>query len=225
MRRRARRIARRAGMAVGAAALVATVWAVPSQAQTDPPPENNFSLAGIQNLSTGQSAALDTYVTGDFAFCNNLNGLGAELYFNGTDAAGTTVEHATVTPFVVPLHIGILKVHSADPANPLDNEGLTVGLAKGDTVEFGQSGVATAEYGGLFFGNTVGMVSWNYSASVTCTESIVMPILQPFVDAGTTTTTAPGGTTTTTAPATTTTTTASTTTTTTTSTTTTTTLP
>lgn len=187
MSRTTRTRARRALAAAGAAAAVVALWAVPSSAQVDPPPAppTNFSMAGIKDLASMQALAVDRQVTGTFAFCNNPNGLGAELYLDGGDATdGMTVRHATVTPFVVPIHVGLLKVYNPDPDNPVDEEMLTLGVAQGTPIEFGQTGNATAEYGGVFFGSSVGMVSWNYSNSVTCTNSLVMPIIQPLINGG-----------------------------------------
>jgi len=175
---------RRALTAIGVTVAAVTVWAVPSQAQTTPPPgpAANFSMAGVNNA--GQALAVDKNVTGDFAFCNNLNGLGAELYFDGGDGAGMTVRHASVTPFVVPIHIGLLKVNNPDPDNPVNEEMLTIGVAKGTPIQFGQSGDSSVEFGGVFFGSAAGVVSWKYNANITCTDSKVMPIIQPLIDGG-----------------------------------------
>jgi len=52
-------------------------------------------------------------------------------------------------------------------------------------VQFGTTGVATAEYAGLFFGSTVaGVVNWRYDETVTCTDSLVMPIIEPLLNPG-----------------------------------------
>lgn len=170
-----------------------TLWTVPSQAQdttTTTAPPTNFSMAGIKDLTQMQALSVDKEVTGDFQFCSNVNGLGAELYLDAADGAGMTVRHATVTPFVVPLHIGVLDVNNPDPDNTISNqEFLTIGVAKGTPVEFGTSGTASVEYGGVFLGTSAGVVSWSYSGDITCTDSKVMPILRPLVEAGTPTTT------------------------------------
>jgi hypothetical protein len=182
-------------VALGVAAAALAVWAVPGQAQeetttTEPAPATNFSMAGIKDPSTMTALAVDKEVSGDFQFCNNANGLGAELYLSGGDGAGMTVRHATVTPFVVPLHIGVLDVNNPDPDNEIDSqEFLTIGVAKGTPIEFGQSGTASVEYGGIFLGKMVGLVNWTYSGDTTCTESKVMPILTPLIQGDSTTTT------------------------------------
>jgi hypothetical protein len=188
-RRRARRTV--AGLGVVAAGLV--VWSVPSQAQTgEPAPATNFNMAGVADPASGQMLAVDANVTGNFAFCNNPNGLGAELYLEGGDGAGMTVRHATVTPFVVPIHVGLLTVVNPDPENTLDDEMLTLGVAQGTPIEFGASGTADVEYGGVFFGSGgAGLVNWRYSAAITCTDSVVMPILEPLINGGTAAATAP----------------------------------
>jgi len=184
---------RRVVTAIGVTVAAVTVWTVPSQAQTTttpPAPPKNFSMAGIKDFASMQALAVDKNVTGDFGFCNNVNGLGAELYLNGGDGAGMTVRHATVTPFVVPIHVGLLKVENPDPDNPVSDEMLTIGVAKGTPIQFGQTGDATVEYGGVFFGKAAGLVSWTYSANITCTDSKVMPIIEPLINGGVTTTTA-----------------------------------
>lgn len=156
-------------------------------AQTDPLPTTNFSMAGVQDTQTGKTLTIDTNVTGSFGFCNNVNGLGAELYFSGGNGTDLTVRHATVSPFVVPLHIGLLGVTSSDPANTVSEDLLTIGVAQGTPVKFGSSGTASANYGGMFAGKQgVGLVSWNYSADITCNDSLVMPILEPLLSPSTT---------------------------------------
>ena len=189
----------RALVALGAAVAAVTLWTVPSQAQEDPPPPTtNFSLAGIKDPATATAVAVDKNVTGQFAFCNNVNGLGAELYLNAGDGAGMTVRQATVTPFVVPIHIGVLKVNNPDPDNLMGNEEMvTLGVAKGTPIEFGQSGTASVEYGGVYFGASAGLVNWSYTADITCTDSLVMPILEPMLGSSPTTTTTVAPTTTT----------------------------
>lgn len=216
--KRTRRV-RRALVGLGIAGAAVIGITVPSQAQTtDPTPSgNNFVLAGVKDAQAGTMLSIDTNVTGAFSYCNNPNGLGAELYLDANNGAGMSVRHATVTPFVVPIHIGLLRVTNPDPANTIDEEMITLGVVKGTSVQFGQTGVAQAEYGGLFFGRSgAGLVNWRQAATVTCTDSLVMPILQPLIDqAGgngnsvapidttTTTTVAPVDTTTTLAPTTT----------------------
>ena len=172
--------------AVAAASLVGLTAAAGAQT-ADPAPTTNFSLAGA--AQTGKALSLDANVTGQFGFCNNVNGLGAELYLRAGDGANLTVRHATVSPFVVPLHIGLLGVFNNDPANPIDEDFVTIGVAQGTPVQFGSTGAANATYGGIYAGKSGGgLVSWNYSDNITCADSLVMPILQPLLSGGTTTT-------------------------------------
>jgi len=206
-RSRLSRSSRRAVIALGLAGVGLIAFAVPSQAQEDPPatpPDTNFSMAGVtRNGDGGKAMAVDTQVTGEFGYCNNPNGLGGELYLDAGDGLGMTVRPATVSPRVVPIHIGVLQVTNPDPENEIVNEQLvTMGVVKGTAVEFGQSGDSNVQYGGIYFGSIgLGMVTWTYGANITCVDSKVMPIIGPLVNGGSTTTEAP---TTTVAPATTT---------------------
>ncbi len=189
-------------------ALVA-MFATPSGAQTPSSttiPENaNFTLAGM--TTSGKPLTTGAVVSGELAYCNNANGLGSELYFNASDGNGITVQHATVSPMVIPLHIGITTI--TDPTNeePISDQFVTLGVVEGTPAAFGTVGPASATYGGLAVAKSgVGVVSFNYTTdSSDCTESHVMPILQPVINGDTppVTTTAPV--TTTTAPVTTTT--------------------
>ena len=162
---------------------------------TDPTPTTvpaatNFSLAGASQ--SGQAVSIDTNISGDFGFCSNVNGLGAELYLRGTNGGNLTVRHATVSPFVVPLHLGVLNVASTDPAAAINEDFITIGVAQGTPVQFGSTGTANATYGGIYAGTTgVGMVSWNYAADITCADSLVMPILEPLLAPPTTVAPAP----------------------------------
>ena len=209
-RRRGRR-GRTVGRALAAAGIAAAglvAWSVPSQAQEDPAPEapaTNFSMAGIADPAAGTLLAVDKQISGEFQYCSNANGLGAEIYLNAGDGAGMAVEQATVTPFVVPLHIGVVSVNNPDPENPIQGERFfTLGVVKGTPVEFGQSGPASVEYGGIFLGPKAGLLTWSYSADVNCAESKAMPILSPLINGDAPPTTAPPVTTTTEAPTTTT---------------------
>ncbi len=188
----------RALAAAGIAAAGLVAWTVPSQAQEeplpDPAPTTNFSMAGVADASTGTLLAIDKNVSGEFQYCSNVNGLGAEIYLNAGDGAGMAVEQATVTPFVVPIHIGVVSVNNPDPDNPVNGERFfTLGVVKGTPVEFGTSGSASVEYGGVFLGAKAGLITWNYTADVTCDESKAMPIISPLIGgdapAATTTTT------------------------------------
>lgn len=173
---------RRVVAATGIAAAGLVAWTVPGQAQTDPPPADppptNFHMAGVADAQAGTMLAVDKQVSGEFQYCSNLNGLGAELYLNAGDGAGMAVEQATVTPFVVPIHIGVLSVNNPDPENPIEAQRyVTLGVVKGTPVQFGSSGDATVEYGGVFFGANAGLVNWTYAANISCTESKAMPII------------------------------------------------
>ncbi len=160
---------------------------------TDPAaPTTNFSLIGAPAGGSGTPVSLDANVTGTFGFCNNVNGLGAELYLSGGNGSTLTVRHATVSPFVVPLHLGVLNVASTDPAAAINEDFITIGVAQGTPVQFGSTGTANATYGGIYAGKTgVGMVSWNYTADITCADSLVMPILEPLLAPPTTVAPAP----------------------------------
>ena len=158
-------------------------------AQTVDPaaPTTNFSMVGVADAQAGTAISVDANVTGTFGFCNNVNGLGAELYLSGGNGTTLTVRHATVSPFVVPLHLGLLGVTSSDPANPVNEDFVTIGVAQGTPVQFGSTGTASATYGGIFAGKTgAGMVSWNYTSDITCADSLVMPILEPLLSPTTT---------------------------------------
>jgi hypothetical protein len=186
------------GLAVGALAVSAV--AAPSGAQTeDPEPPapviadgNRFTLAGVRNPQTLEAVAVDVELSGSLAYCTNPNGLGAELYLQGTGAqttsdgtsASVSVRHASVTPFVIPLHLGLLEVDSSDPDNPMAGASMTIGVARGTSVEFGESGAAVAEFGGIFFGPSgVGAVNWRHRADIACEDSVVMPILNAAMNA------------------------------------------
>ncbi|MFM7062962.1 MAG: hypothetical protein ACKO04_05660 [Actinomycetes bacterium] len=184
-----------------ARALVASVLAVRSLVglsaaagaqAVDPAPTTNFSMVGVADAQAGTAISVDATVSGTFGFCNNVNGLGAELYLSGGNGTTLTVRHATVSPFVVPLHLGLLGVTSSDPAGPISEDFVTIGVAQGTPVQFGSTGSANATYGGIFAGKTgAGMVSWNYTDDITCADSLVMPILEPLLSPSTTTTAPP----------------------------------
>jgi hypothetical protein len=149
-------------------------------------------MVGVADAQAGTAISVDANVTGTFGFCNNVNGRGAELYLSGGNGTTLTVRHATVSPFVVPLHLGLLGVTSTDPANPVNEDFITIGVAQGTPVQFGSTGTANATYGGIFAGKTgAGMVSWNYSANITCADSLVMPIIEPLLAPPTTVAPAP----------------------------------
>lgn len=168
------------GTLIAGAAVAA--FAAPSQAQDAPPSTNNFVLAGVRDISTGAMISIDQQVIGNFAYCSNPNGLGAEAYLEASSASGFAVRHATVTPFVVPIHIGLLRLDNPDPASPINEESLTLGVVKGTPVEFGTTGPADVEYSGLFFSSAAaGILNWRYNGNVTCTDSVVMPIIEPLL--------------------------------------------
>jgi hypothetical protein len=199
------------------AALVAL--AMPSGAQTEPPttvdPNANFSFAGV----TGNGGALTASATvfGTFGFCRNANGLGSELYFDATNSDSTvTVKHASVSPMVIPLHLGVISI-SAPGEIPIQDDYVTLGVVEGTPLPFGTTGQGSATFGGIAVAASGGgMVSWSYDSSAAdCSTARATPIIEDLVGgtATTTTTEAPATTTTTEAPATTTTTEATTTTT------------
>jgi len=178
---------------VAAGSLVGLSAAAGAQT-TDPVPTTNFSMVGVADAQAGTAISVDATVSGTFGFCNNVNGLGAELYLSGGNGTNLTVRHATVSPFVVPLHLGLLGVTSTDPANPVSEDFVTIGVAQGTPVQFGSTGTASATYGGIFAGKSgAGMVSWNYSTDITCSDSLVMPILEPLLTPSTTAAPAPPG--------------------------------
>ncbi len=182
---------RRGFAAAGIAAAGLVAWTLPGQAQVaEPTPTTNFSMAGIADASTGTLLSVDKQISGEFQYCSNANGLGAELYLNAGDGAGMAVEQATVTPFVLPLHIGVVSVNNPDPENEINGDRFfTIGVVKGTPVDFGKSGQSTVEYGGVFFGPKVGLINWNYSADVSCDQSRATPIISALMASGQTSTT------------------------------------
>ncbi len=188
--RRGRNV-RRGIAAAGIAAAGLVAWTLPSQAQDAPTtPTTNFSMAGIADASTGTLLSVDKQISGEFQYCSNANGLGAELYLNAGDGAGMAVEQATVTPFVLPLHIGVVSVNNPDPENEIKGDRFfTIGVVKGTPIDFGKSGQATVEYGGVFLGPKVGLINWNYSADVSCDQSRATPIISALMASGQTTAT------------------------------------
>ncbi|MEZ5238524.1 MAG: hypothetical protein R2716_06100 [Microthrixaceae bacterium] len=208
---------------------VATMAAPTSAAPTQDgqiPADANFTLAGVS--AKGNTLTTGAVVSGDFAYCSNANGLGSELYINASAPNGVAVHHASVSPMVIPLHIGLVTI--TDPTNeePIAGDFITLGVVEGTPAPFGTTGPSNATYGGLVVSRAgIGVMSFDYGNEATdCSQSKVMPILQPLINgeaapttaapattaAPTTTTTAPtttttaAPTTTTTAPTTTTTT-------------------
>ncbi len=162
-----------------------TTTTAPPETTTTLPLTNNFVLAGVRGPNGNEVVSVDEQVAGTFAHCANPNGLGAELFLEASGPSGVQVRHATVTPFVVPIHIGLLRVQDPDPVAPLNDEALTLGAVIGDSVQFGDTGRATAEYAGLFFGTSaVGVVNWRYDETIACTDSVVMPIIEPLLSGG-----------------------------------------
>ena len=196
---------------VAVPALLAAL-AAPSAAQDPAPADPNFSFAGFS--STGEPLTTGADVAGDLAYCTNANGLGSELYFNASGPGGVTVRLATVSPMVIPLHIGIATI--VDPTNeaPLADDFVTLGVVEGTPAPFGSVGPSDATYGGLAVARSgLGVMSFSYaSQSSDCSASNVMPILEPIIGGtgalqtttttAAPTTTAPQATTTTTPPAT-----------------------
>ena len=203
--------------------LVLVALATPSGAQTETttttiPPDANFTLAGFGR--NGSPLTTGAVIDGAFAFCKNANGLGSELYFEGSGTNNIQIKHASVSPMVIPLHLGVISITDSLNTNPIQDDFMTLGVVEGTPAPFGTVGPSNATYGGVAVAPSgAGMVSFEHSdAASDCTQPTAMPILEPMIG-GSTTTAAPT-TTTTTAAATTTTTTAAPTTTTTTTTTT-----
>ncbi len=205
--------------------LVLVALATPSGAQTDTtttaptttiPPDANFTLAGFGR--NGSPLTTGAVIDGAFAFCKNANGLGSELYFEGSGTNNIQIKHASVSPMVIPLHLGVISITDSLNTNPIQDDFMTLGVVEGTPAPFGTVGPSNATYGGVAFAPSgAGMVSFEHSdAASDCTQPTAMPILEPMIGGSTTTTTAAPATTTTTAAPTTTTTTAAPTTTTTT---------
>ncbi|MCO5317333.1 MAG: hypothetical protein M9942_02750 [Microthrixaceae bacterium] len=195
--------------ALVAAPLAIAAFATPSGAAPSQegaiPEDANFTLAGIS--AKGETLTTGAVVNGDFSYCSNANGLGSELYFNASASNGVAVHHASVSPMVIPLHIGLVTI--VDPTNeePIDGDFITLGVVEGTPAPFGATSPSSATYGGLVVSNAgIGIMAFDYANDASdCSQSKVMPILQPLIDgnapAVTSTTAAP-----TTAPSTTTTT-------------------
>ena len=127
-------------------------------------------------------------VKGDLAELTVAGGEGEEIAVEPD--AGMAVEQATVTPFVLPLHIGVVSVNNPDPENEIKGDRFfTIGVVKGTPIDFGKSGQATVEYGGVFLGPKVGLINWNYSADVSCDQSRATPIISALMASGQTTAT------------------------------------
>jgi hypothetical protein len=223
------KVLRRAVAVLVAVPLVIAAFAGSSGAQ-DPttttstiPPDANFTLSGIMN--NGDPLTSGAVLDGAFAFCKNSNGLGSELYFEGSSIHGNgiSIKHATVSPMVIPLHFGVVSI--TDPTNTpaISDDFVTLGVVDGSPAPFGTVGPSNVTYGGIAVAPSGGgMISFTYSdANSDCSDTRATQIVEPILtgDATTTTTTTAAPTTTTTttaAPTTTTTTTAAPTTTTTT---------
>ncbi len=162
------------------AALASPTSAAPTQ-EGGIPDDANFTLAGIS--AKGETLTTGAVVNGDFSYCSNANGLGSELYFNASGPNGVSVHHATVSPLVIPLHIGLVTI--VDPTNPepIDGDFITLGVAEGTPAPFGSDEPSDAMYGGLVVSRAgIGVMSFNYSTgSSDCAESKVMPILEPYI--------------------------------------------
>ena len=223
-----RSIHRNRALKVALAALVVipltlVAFATPSGAQGETttttstiPEDANFTLAGLTR--GGEPLTTGAVIDGDFAFCKNANGLGSELYFEGTGTNNISIKHASVSPMVIPLHFGVISITDSMNTNPIQDDFVTMGVVEGTPAAFNTIGFSSATYGGVAMAPSGGgMVSFSHEdAASNCTESRAMPILEPIWQGEATTTTAAPTTTTTTAAPTTTTTTAAPTTTTTT---------
>ncbi len=168
------------------------------------PEDSNFTLAGLDRK--GQPLTTGAIIDGSFAFCKNANGLGSELYFEGTGTNNISIKHASVSPMVIPLHFGVISITDSMNTNPIQDDFVTLGVVEGSPAPFGTVGPSSATYGGIAVAPSGGgMVSLSHDdLNSDCSVSRAMPILEPIVEGGSTTTTAPP-TTTTTAPTTTTT--------------------
>jgi len=174
---------RRAILTLAGAAALTAALAGPTAAQTAPAPAPSFSFAGYS--TDGKAVGISTDVTGDLGYCRNANGLGSELYFDGTGTNGLTFRHATVSPMVVPIHIGVIGITNPDPANLIQDNFVTIGVVDGTPADFGTVGPSSAQYGGLAVGpSVIGVVAWKQTADSSCAQSRVMPILNPLVSGG-----------------------------------------
>jgi hypothetical protein len=185
-----RRRAWRAAAGIAASALVIAGVAPLTSAQepttTVDDSSPNFSLAGV-NPGTGMAVSINGEVTAStFAFCSNANGLGSELYMEASDPSkALTVRHATVSPMVVPIHFGVIDVTVADPVKPVDERFVVLGVVEGTPGAFGGTSPSNAKFGGVAMGPHAALVaSWEYAADSTCTQSLVQPILEPYVTGG-----------------------------------------
>jgi hypothetical protein len=176
-------------------------FATPSGAQgetttTTIPPDANFTLAGITR--SGSPLTTGAVIDGQFAFCKNANGLGSELYFEGSGTNNITIKHASVSPMVIPLHFGVISITDSLNTNPIQDDFVTIGVVEGTPADFGSVGPSNATYGGVAVAPSGGgMVSFSHDdAASDCTESRAMPILEPIWQ-GNTSTAAPTSTTTT----------------------------
>ncbi len=168
-----------------AAAAIMAAFALPTNAEE---PEPNFAFSGM-NPVAGTPLAISEVVTANrFTFCKNANGLGSEAYLEATAPSGLYIEHATVSPMVVPVHLGVIEVDNPDPDSPVSGELITFGVVEGTPVEFGGSGPANAKYGGIAWSDeATGVLSWDYTGDVVCDQSLAMPIIEPLVPTTTTT--------------------------------------
>lgn len=182
-------------LAAGAAALVAFITG-PTSAQS---PEPNFSFAGVNTL-TGDALSASSVVDGTVGYCANANGLGSELYFEATSATtGLHVRQASVSPMVVPIHLGVIDIDNPEPDMLIDDTLIVLGVVQGSAVGFGDTAASSAEFAGIGVGqSTAGVVAWDYTGTSNCAQSNVMPILEPLINGGSTTTTTVAETTTTT---------------------------
>lgn len=176
---------RRVAAPLLAAPLLLAAFASPTgaaPAQESPIPDDaNFTLAGIS--AKGETLTTGAVVNGDFSYCSNANGLGSELYFNASGTNGVSVHHATVSPMVIPLHIGLVTIVDPTNSEPIDGDFITLGVVEGTPAPFGSNAPSDATYGGLVISRVgVGVMSFNYSTGSTdCSESKVMPILEPYI--------------------------------------------
>ncbi len=176
-----RRYMRRGAVALGAIVAMVALTAAPTNAQPGEP-EPNFAFSGM-NPSNSKPIAISEVVTASkFQFCENDNGLGSEAYLEATAPSGLYIEHATVSPMVVPVHLGVIEVNNPNPDSAVSGELVTLGVIEGTTVSFGTSGPASAEYGGVAWSDeAAGVISWSYAADASCETSLTKPIIDPVL--------------------------------------------
>lgn len=170
---------RRGAVVLGAIVALVGATALPTNAQE---PEPNFAFSGV-NPSNQKPIAISEVVTASkFQFCENANGLGSEAYLEATAPSGLYIQHATVSPMVVPVHLGVIEVNNPNPDSAVSGELVTLGVVEGTTVDFGNNGPASADYGGVAWSDeATGVISWSYAGDANCETSLAKPIIDPML--------------------------------------------